>query len=394
MTINPHFPAKTLIRVSLLKVGLRQRLVWLAVAVLLGWMASHSRARATDEAGATRFSDRVRPLLEQYCFGCHGTGSKKGGVSLDKSDDDATAVNARELWHAVLKNVRARIMPPPGKPKPTADELKDLEDWIKRDAFRADSNDPDPGRVTLRRLNRVEYRNTIRDLMGIDFRTDEEFPADDSGYGFDNIGDVLSISPLLLEKYVQAAEIIVAKAVPTVSKAVPDRVFNGSEFRGDNGARGERMSFYKEAQVTQTYKAKHAGTYRLTVEIEVDGNFDPEPGKCRFRFVADNRELIGEDFVWHDNQSFKYEFTQKWTAGEHRLAFEIKPTSPANLKRTKLDMMVHAVTVAGPMEREHWDARRTGTATSRRKSPAQRRGVACTRTTSCESLPQRRSAVR
>ena len=77
---------------------------------------------------------------------------------------------------------------------------------------------PTPGRVTLRRLNRVEYRNTIRDLMGIDFRADEEFPADDSGYGFDNIGDALSVSPLLLEKYMQAAEAIVAKAVPTVAR--------------------------------------------------------------------------------------------------------------------------------------------------------------------------------
>ena len=83
------------------------------------------------------------------------------------------------------------------------------------------------------------------------------------------------------------------------------------------------MTFYKEAKVSQTYKARHAGTYRLTVEIEVDGNFDPEPGKCRFRFAADDRELIGEEFVWHDNQTFKYEFTQTWPAGDHRLAFDI-----------------------------------------------------------------------
>ena len=135
-----------------------------------------------------------------------GMGSKKGASRLTASPTAAAAAAVPELWHSVLKNVRAGIMPPPGKPKPSADELKTLEDWIKRDAFRADPNDPDPGRVTLRRLNRVEYRNTIRDLMGIDFRTDEEFPADDSGYGFDNIGDVLTISPLLLEKYVQAAE--------------------------------------------------------------------------------------------------------------------------------------------------------------------------------------------
>ena len=315
-----------------------------------------SSFRAADVAAATHFSERVQPLLEQYCYGCHGMGSKKGGVSLDKFEhDDATAVNARELWHGVLKNVRAGIMPPPGKPKPTADEIKVLEDWIKRDAFKADPADPDPGRITLRRLNRVEYRNTIRDLMGIDFRTDEEFPADDSGYGFDNIGDVLSISPLLLEKYVQAAETIVAKAVPTVSKAVADQVFAGSDFRGDNGTRGDRMTFYKEAKVSQTFKATHPGTYRLTAEIEVDGNFDPEPGKCRFRFVAADRELISEEFAWHDNQSFKYEFTQNWPDGDHLMVFEITPKSPANLKRTKLDMMVRAITVAGPTEPEHWE---------------------------------------
>ena len=223
----------------------------------LDWLAGREfPSSGSRRVGRGSFFDQVQPILEQYCYGCHGMGSKKGGVSLDEFADDAAAVSVPELWHGVLKNVRAGIMPPPGKPKPSADELKALENWIKRDAFRADPNDPDPGRVTLRRLNRVEYRNTIRDLMGIDFRTDEEFPADDSGYGFDNIGDVLTISPLLLEKYVQAAELIVAKAVPTVSWAVPVRVMTGSEFRGEKGARGERMTFYKEAKVAQTYQGQ------------------------------------------------------------------------------------------------------------------------------------------
>ncbi len=353
MTIDPCVPGTKFRLNSFIGLELHQRLVRLTVVGLVGWMVANSPIRAGEVAAKMRFSDQVRPILEQYCYGCHGMGSKKGGVSLDTFADDAAAVGVPELWHSVLKNVRTGIMPPPGKPKPSAVDFKTLEQWIKRDAFRADSNEPDPGRVTLRRLNRVEYRNTIRDLMGIDFRTDEEFPADDSGYGFDNIGDVLTISPLLLEKYVQAAEVIVAKAVPTVSWAVPVRVMTGSEFRGDNGARGERMTYYKEAKVAQTYKAKHDGTYRLNVEIEVDGNFDPEPGKCRFRFAADDRELISEEFLWHDNQTFKYEFTHNWKAGDHRLVFDLTPLSPPDKKRTKLDMMVHAVTVTGPTEREH-----------------------------------------
>ena len=96
-------------------------------------------------------------------------------------------------------------MPPADKPQPSDEERRLLEDWIKYGAFGIDPKDPDPGRVTVRRLNRVEYRNTIRDLMGVDFDTDSEFPPDDTGHGFDNIGDVLTLSPLLLEKYIAAA---------------------------------------------------------------------------------------------------------------------------------------------------------------------------------------------
>ena len=330
---------------------LRGRRLGLAVAIL-GWIAPG--ARAVDDPASARFATEVQPILEQYCYGCHGMGVKKGNVALDEFGDDAAAEKSRELWHGVLKNVRAGIMPPPGKPKPSADEVKALENWIKRDAFKADASDPDPGRVTLRRMNRTEYRNTIRDLMGIDYRTDEEFPADDSGYGFDNIGDVLTISPLLLEKYMQAAETIVAKAVPALSKSVPTRVVRGAEFRGDNGLRGDRISFYEDAKVAQTVNATHDGTYRITVEIEVDGNFDPEPGKCRVVLAADDHELVKEELGWSDNQPFKYEVTQTWKAGEHRLAFNIVTLSAADLKRTKLDVLVHAVTVEGPMEPESW----------------------------------------
>src|SRR5436305_13241732 len=113
--------------------------------------------------------------------------------------------------------VRAGMMPPKNKARPTAEQLGQLETWVKGSVFQIDPKNPDPGRVTVRRLNRIEYRNTIRDLMGVSYDTDGEFPADDTGYGFDNIGDVLSLSPLLLEKYISAARAIVLQAVPTSS---------------------------------------------------------------------------------------------------------------------------------------------------------------------------------
>ena len=82
---------------------------------------------------------------------------------------------------------------------------------------------PDPGRVTARRLNRVEYNNTVRDLLGVDFKPAADFPADDSGYGFDNIGDVLSLSPVLMEKYLAAAEKIARKAIVADPPPKPTR---------------------------------------------------------------------------------------------------------------------------------------------------------------------------
>ena len=163
-------------------------------------------------------------MLETYCYSCHGYGEHKGGKAFDEFKSDKALVGDTKLWLAVLKNVRSGIMPPRGEQRPNDAERQQLFDWIEFDAFGIDPADSDPGRVTLRRLNRVEYRNTIRDLMGIDYDTADEFPADDSGYGFDNVGDALSVSPLLMEKYLNAAEAIVAKAVPAKAFEGGDKV--------------------------------------------------------------------------------------------------------------------------------------------------------------------------
>ena len=189
---------------------------------LLALFMLATRAWGGENAAVDRFEDKIQPILIDYCYRCHADGMKKGGVAFD-GEAAAQLVTKRELWTAVLKNVRTGLMPPAGKPRPAESEVRLLAEWVKRDVFRIDQNDPDPGRATIRRLNRAEYRNTIRDLVGFDFKAEEEFPPDDSGYGFDNIADVLSVSPLLLEKYIQAAESIVAAGVPTVSRLVPER---------------------------------------------------------------------------------------------------------------------------------------------------------------------------
>ncbi|MGY8689239.1 MAG: DUF1587 domain-containing protein, partial [Verrucomicrobiales bacterium] len=107
---------------------------------------------------------------------------------------------------------RTELMPPSDKPPLTGGACR--VDQAR--CFKSDPANPDPGRVTVRRLNRVEYRNTIRDLIGVDFNTSAEFPEDDSGHGFDNITDVLTVSQMLMEKYFDAAKAIVSEAVPVV----------------------------------------------------------------------------------------------------------------------------------------------------------------------------------
>jgi hypothetical protein len=104
-------------------------------------------------------------MLEQFCFDCHADGANKGNMSLDEFKDDGDMIAHKSQWLAVMKNVRAGVMPPPGKPRPTEEQQKQLADWIKYGAFGIDRSDPDPGRVTIHRLNRVEYRNTIAQIL-------------------------------------------------------------------------------------------------------------------------------------------------------------------------------------------------------------------------------------
>ena len=176
-------------------------------------------------AGAADFQKEIRPLLDTYCFRCHTASKKKGDIVLDTYASAEAAANDFKVWDAVLENLRSGAMPPDDEAKqPTIDEREKLMKWIQTDVFATDPNNPDPGRVTLRRLNRAEYNNTIRDLVGVEFEPADDFPADDSGYGFDNIGDVLSLPPVLFERYLAAAEKVMSAAILNDHKPRSEKV--------------------------------------------------------------------------------------------------------------------------------------------------------------------------
>ncbi|WCJ59654.1 DUF1592 domain-containing protein [Fontisphaera persica] len=171
-----------------------------------------------NQPAAPDYPKDIQPLFAKYCYDCHGE-KAKADLDLRLFKSDADAVRERKLFQNILKQVQTQEMPPAGKPKPTEAEREKMIQWIESVVFQCDCNNPDPGRVTLRRLNRVEYNNTIRDLLGVQVRPADDFPADDIGYGFDNIGDVLFLSPTLMEKYLAAAERALEAAWPAASAA-------------------------------------------------------------------------------------------------------------------------------------------------------------------------------
>lgn len=300
---------------------------------------------AIDPAGAAaKFHQQIEPLLVNYCYDCHGDGSRKGKVAFDQFSSDAELLAQPRLWSAVLKNVRAGLMPADDGPRPTADEIKLLENWIKYEAMGINPAQPDPGQLVLRRLNRIEYGNTIRDLMGVEFASEVEFPPDDTGHGFDNLGEVLTVSPLLLEKYLQAAEEIVDKAVPRTARVPAKRSVTARDFQLESfGAEPppaveagsgrpvvpnrESLNARRGGRASHTFAISQAGIYQLALEGNVRSTFDFDTSRATLIVRVDGQEMKRQEVVWGTRPVI---FTDKlaWAEGSHQLTLELQPVLP------------------------------------------------------------------
>ncbi len=178
-------------------------------AVVLVALACMGRPVSADP-DESAFARTVQPFLTRHCLDCHGEGKAKGGVRLDR----IRAGQDAELWRKVLDQIQSGEMPPAKKPRPERESVEAVRAWIVSElASAAKTIRSGGGRVVIRRLNRSEYDNTIHDLFGLDLKPAARFPEDDTAHGFDTVGAALSVSPLLLEKYLQAAETIVSRAV-------------------------------------------------------------------------------------------------------------------------------------------------------------------------------------
>jgi len=317
--------------------------------------AGVSSASSQDLALA-QFHQKIQPILEEHCYDCHGDGESRANVAFDMLKTEDQILHNPELWQKVLKNTRAGLMPPPPKHKRLPpDAQQTLDQWIEFAAFGLDPQHLDPGRVTIRRLNRTEYRNTIRDLMGLDYDTEAAFPADDVGYGFDTIGEVQSLSPMRMEKFLEAAQFVVNKSVPVTPRALTLQFATGKEFLTADGSKnGDPMDFYENRVVSRRFNARVAGDYRVEIYTMVDGTAKPDKQHCTISIKTDGQEFFHQEYIWYDCEFYTDERPLHWEKGDHDISFAIAPVFLDLKKTTKMDYKILTVSVYGPLATNDW----------------------------------------
>jgi hypothetical protein len=232
----------------------------------------------------TGFTKDVVPFLAKHCYTCHGKTKQKADLALDGFRDEQSVLEKREIWENVLEMVRSGEMPPKERPRPAPSEVEPALRGIDAVLAKLDCSGPrNVGRVTLRRLNREEYNNTIRDLVGVDFKPASDFPNDDVGYGFDNIGDVLSLSPLLFEKYLAAAESILERAIVVADPPKPSKA--RLDIRAGFGVSDVRPGFGRFLHSRGAFNAESyvdEGDYIVRAEV-FSQQADDEPVRAALR---------------------------------------------------------------------------------------------------------------
>jgi hypothetical protein len=290
------------------------------------------------------FRTTILPFITENCLTCHNARTQKGSLNLAafRSTDDAS--RQRERWELIAQKIQTGEMPPKGMPRPDAEQVKAVSAWLDELFAKLDrAIKPDPGRVTARRLNRVEYDNTIRDLLAVDFKPADDFPADDTGYGFDNIGDVLSLSPLLLEKYLKAAEKIAYAAIPlpTAFKPAVER-FTPEKLKLHPQARIAPL----ELQVTHQFPAE--ADYDL--QADVAGSVLQTPTTVKLTLWLDNKEIKVVEFDRQRAKPWVFGERLRVTAGKHtwRARLEQTEVRPEDSDPAKARLTFNALQIRGP----------------------------------------------
>lgn len=321
----------------------------------IGWaLVASATCPVSGLASDDFYQAEIVPILEDSCYDCHDDESKKGGFSIDDYFTFEEVSDDKERWFAVFKNLQAQVMPPPEEDPPSHQDRKKLLAWIKRDVFQIDPANPDPGQVAHRRLNRIEYENTLYELTGVRIDTADLLPADDTGYGFDNIADALSLSPLLLEKYIKIANDVLEKSIPKDPYQFPAQTIDSKEFRLGNGTPADKsLPFSKEHIAESAFHLLHQGPYRIKANINTTRFFNFDYGKARIGFFVDGESIGIFDLIHSPESDRNFEFNIRLDAGEHRLKIELKPNYDKEHVKSEMKAEIESVVVEGPVESQY-----------------------------------------
>lgn len=273
-------------------------------------------------ASAQDFKKDVVPFLDKYCYECHDAELAKGHLNLEGFKDDSRFFRDQRIWREVVNQVASGEMPPAKKKtRPSSAEIEALQTSVHKLLAAAIAKaKTDPGDVTIRRLNRAEFNHTIRDLCFLDENFSADFPADDTGYGFDNIGDVLTFSPVHLERFLSVGEAIAAKAMPVKPSELEGTGLAMIEML-PRGKRESQQRFFDPAPtLTGPMTASRDGDYVISVALRSTGSPGDPPAKVAF--LVDGREVGTYQFkqvkkteVAEAKVTLKggvHEFTLKW----------------------------------------------------------------------------------
>ncbi|HEX4270914.1 MAG TPA: DUF1592 domain-containing protein, partial [Rhizomicrobium sp.] len=211
-------------------------------------------------------------MLMQYCTACHNDVMKTAGMSVVPLDADNLAANGA-TWEKILHRLSLGEMPPKGMPRPPKEQIADFTQWLAGSLDTMAAAHPDPGHATLRRMNRAEYANAVRDLLGLNTDMSNELPVDDTGYGFDNIADVLTVSPTLMDRYINVAGKISRLATGQASRKptttdykLPKDLFeNGFGIASYNERASDDLPLDSRGGGSFKYYAPYDATYEIQV---------------------------------------------------------------------------------------------------------------------------------
>lgn len=238
-------------------------LLWVCQSPQVAWGQTDSSVIAQD------WRDHIYPILEKSCIDCHDGPAAEASLDLTQYPTANDVMAHRRTWRKITTRVRDHQMPPADTVELSKVDREALLDWLEEKLPQLPCQHQNhAGAVTIRRLTQYEYINTVRDLLGVDFNFPVGFPADEVGYGFDNIGDVMSVSPLLLEKYLDAAEEISERVIFDPAKHQIDKSVDANELTKPRGSTVIRSTLLMSTNGTATVsiEAPAKAKYQLTLE--------------------------------------------------------------------------------------------------------------------------------